>query len=59
MSYTLTVEADPEDEENFLLTFPDQLLAELNWKPGDTLNWDVQEDGTITLTTVKNDIQQS
>jgi len=59
MSYILYVEEDPEDSENFILTFPDELLASVNWKVGDTLNWDVQDDGTIILTKVKDDIQQS
>lgn len=59
MSYILYVEEDPEDSENFILTFPDELLANVNWKAGDTLNWDVQDDGTIILTKVKDDIQQS
>lgn len=59
MSYILYVEEDPEDSESFILTFPDELLASVNWKVGDILNWDVQDDGTIVLTKVKNDIQQS
>lgn len=59
MSYILYVEEDPEDSENFILTFPDELLASVNWTVGDTLNWDVQDDGTIILTKVKDDIQQS
>ena len=59
MSYILYVEADSEDSESFILTFPDELLASVNWKVGDILNWDVQDDGTIVLTKVKNDIQQS
>ena len=48
-TYTLPVESDPEDPENLLLTFPDELIASLGWKIGDTLIWDIEENGTITL----------
>lgn len=58
-SYILNVESDPEDPENLMLTFPDDLLQKMNWKIGDTLIWDIQDDGTITLKKKDDDIQQS
>ena len=58
-SYILNVESDPEDPENLMLTFPDDLLEKMDWKIGDTLVWDVQDDGTITLKKKTDDIQQS
>lgn len=58
-SYILNVESDPEDPENLMLTFPDDLLQRMNWKIGDTLIWDIQDDGTITLKKKDDDIQQS
>lgn len=57
--YTLTVESDPEDSENLLLTFPDDILANVGWAPGDVLVWDLQDDGTIILRKKLNDIQQN
>jgi len=57
-SYTLQVETDPDDPENFIITFPDELLESVGWKIGDTLIWNVEDDGTIILKK-KDDIQQS
>lgn len=58
-SYILNVESDPDDPENLMLTFPDDLLQRMDWKIGDTLIWDIQDDGTITLKKKDDDIQQS
>ena len=44
---TLPVE---QDDEGYYLTFTDDLLEELGWKAGDTLNWDEQDDGSIVVT---------
>jgi bifunctional DNA-binding transcriptional regulator/antitoxin component of YhaV-PrlF toxin-antitoxin module len=57
-SYTLPVETDPDNPENFIITFPDELLESVGWKIGDTLIWNVEDDGTIILKK-KDDIQQS
>jgi bifunctional DNA-binding transcriptional regulator/antitoxin component of YhaV-PrlF toxin-antitoxin module len=32
-----------------VLTLPDDFLADVGWKYGDTIKWIVEEDGTITL----------
>jgi bifunctional DNA-binding transcriptional regulator/antitoxin component of YhaV-PrlF toxin-antitoxin module len=57
-SYTLHLEEDPDDSENLLLTFPDELLESAGWNVGDVLVWNIEDDGTIILKK-KNDIQQS
>ena len=44
---TLPVEKDGDD---FIVTFPDDLLEELGWDVGDDLDWDVQTDGSIIVT---------
>ena len=44
---TLPVE---QDDEGCYLTFTDDLLDQLGWKVGDTLNWDEQDDGSIIVT---------
>lgn len=36
-----------------VITLPDELLEELGWKEGTTLNLDMQDDGTIIITKVK------
>jgi len=48
-TYTAQVLEDPTDPEGAVLQFPDEMIAELGWKEGDTLKWDVQEDGSILL----------
>ena len=46
--YTV-VEQDPENPESYVITFPDEVIAEAGWEIGDTLIWDLQEDGSIVL----------
>ena len=38
-----------EDGDDLVLPLPQELLDELDWKPGDTLNWVEQDNGTWTL----------
>jgi hypothetical protein len=33
------VEEDPEDPEQCILVFPPEMLAEVGWEVGDTLEW--------------------
>lgn len=49
--YTLTVEVDENDE--YVLQFPAELLNDLKWKPGDTLRW--KETGVASWTIEKVD----
>lgn len=49
-TWTVDLLEDLEDPESLILTFPDDLLAEAGWKPGDILNWEVQENGTVIVT---------
>ena len=38
-----------EDEDGELvLVFPDGLLDQLGWQPGDIIDWDVDDSGRIT-----------
>jgi hypothetical protein len=50
--WEVTVEEDPADPESVILPFPEEMLAQLGWVEGDTLNWAVQDDGTVILTKV-------
>jgi bifunctional DNA-binding transcriptional regulator/antitoxin component of YhaV-PrlF toxin-antitoxin module len=47
-----TVQEDPNTGDA-IIEFPDDLLAAVGWKEGDTLNWKVEEDGTCILTKVE------
>jgi bifunctional DNA-binding transcriptional regulator/antitoxin component of YhaV-PrlF toxin-antitoxin module len=47
MRWTLPVEADSDGE--LLLTFPDELMEDLDWKVGDTIQWIMNDDGSCTL----------
>lgn len=46
--WTLTVEEDPKTGEG-ILTFPQDLLEEADWKEGDTLEWIDLGDGSWQL----------
>lgn len=47
MSYISTVEMDENGE--FVLTIPDELIVELGWAPGDEIEWNYDEHGRIIL----------
>ncbi len=46
--WTLPVTEDPETGD-MLLEFPDDVLEAVGWKIGDTIEWDLQMDGTCIL----------
>lgn len=41
----------PDDPDNIILKFPEELLKEAGWQEGDTLNIQV-ENGVITVTKI-------
>ncbi len=47
--WILPVEEDPETEE-LMITFPPELLEQAGWAPGDVITWQVNKDGSYTLT---------
>jgi hypothetical protein len=47
-TYTLKVEADPANEENYLISFPDEFIKESGWNVGDEIQVNV-EDGKLHL----------
>ena len=49
---TLPVEKDGDD---YILTFTDDLLEQLGWSAGDTLDWEPQVDGSIIVTKVEDE----
>jgi antitoxin component of MazEF toxin-antitoxin module len=49
MRHVVTLIEDPETGD-LVMPFPEGMCDELGWEIGDTLQWNVQEDGTIILT---------
>ena len=47
--WILAVEGDPDNPENLMLSFPDDLLKSTGWQPGDTLTWIDNKDGTWSI----------
>ena len=39
--------------EEGIITFPDDFLEVTGWKPDTKLQWDINDDGSISLTEVK------
>ena len=50
--WTATVQEDPDDPEGCIIVFPEDMIAELEWKDGDTLDWQVQDDRTAIISKV-------
>lgn len=44
---TLPIEKHGDD---LVMTFDDELLEELGWNVGDDIDWEIQPDGSVTLT---------
>jgi bifunctional DNA-binding transcriptional regulator/antitoxin component of YhaV-PrlF toxin-antitoxin module len=47
--WIITPEEDPVTGE-VIITFPLELLEQVGWMEGDTLNWSVRDDGSVYLT---------
>jgi hypothetical protein len=57
-SWTLNIEEDPESGDA-ILTFPPDLLKQVGWKEGDTLNWVDQKNGSWLLKKVDKSVEKS
>lgn len=55
-SWTITLEEDPETGD-LILPFTDEILKELGWQEGDTLEWIDNKDGSWSL--VKKKIKKN
>jgi len=47
--YSVIVEEDPETGDA-IIQFPDNIMAEVGWQEGDTIDWHTNGDGSYTLT---------
>jgi len=52
-TWTLNVEEDHETGDS-IITFPPDLLEQAGWKPGDSISWIDQGDGSYQL--IKEDL---
>jgi len=50
--WSCTVVEDPENPEECILTFPEDLLDRVGWVPGDTLSWEELPNGSYQLSKV-------
>ena len=48
-TWTVTTIADPDDPEGAILPFPEEMMTALDWREGDVLSWDEQEDGSVVV----------
>ena len=49
-TYSAVVEQDPDNPESLMIQFPDEILEEAGWHPGDQLVWLVDEENqTVTI----------
>lgn len=46
--WSMAVEKDTDSDE-LILTFPDDLIEQMDWQIGDTLIWTDNQDGSWTL----------
>lgn len=44
-SYILEIQEDQDGE--FFIQFPDEVVEELGWKEGDVLSWDLKGEGIV------------
>lgn len=51
--YSVTLEDANDGSGDLILPFPDDLLEQLGWKEGDTLSFDVDENGHIVMNKVE------
>jgi len=52
-SFTVTTQQH-DNEEDLFIEFPQEILEELGWEEGDTLNWDIEDDNKIIITKIEN-----
>jgi antitoxin component of MazEF toxin-antitoxin module len=47
------IEVQEDEDNNFFVELPDDVIDELGWEEGDLLNWDIHGEG-IVLTKVND-----
>ena len=54
-TWVVTVIEDPDDPEGAILPFPEEMMTALDWRDGDVLSWDEQDEGSVVLRNVTAD----
>ena len=52
-TYTTTVQYC-EFENEYFINFPEEMMKELDWVEGDTLQWEVLDDCTVVISKVED-----
>jgi hypothetical protein len=52
-SWTVQLEADPDNPGELIMPFPPDLLAQVGWDFGDVLEWKDLQNGSFSLTKVE------
>jgi hypothetical protein len=53
-TYTTTVVEDPETND-IMIEFPENFLYDMGWRDGDTIEWSINDNGTIYIKKVDQD----
>lgn len=48
-SWTVTVQEDPDNPDELIMPFPEDMLDQVGWVVGDTLVWSVLDSGEIAI----------
>jgi len=49
MNKSWTLEVQQHENGDYFIELPDEVIAELGWKEGDSINWVDNKDGTWSL----------
>lgn len=52
---TFVGEVIEDDNGELVLVFPEELIEQLGWQPGDIIDWDTDEHGRVTARKAKID----
>jgi antitoxin component of MazEF toxin-antitoxin module len=50
------LEVFTNEDGDAVVQLPDQMIQDLNWKEGDELKWDIEEDGTVILSKIEKSV---
>lgn len=52
---TFTTRVHKDDNGEYYIVFPLEIIEQLGWKEGDTVLWSVHDDGTVSISKVDGD----
>lgn len=48
--FTANVIQDPDDENELAIEFPEGVMEDLDWRPGDLIEWKLLDNGDVLAT---------